>query len=151
MHGFHQLREMGIHDGGMAETFLDLIEPAECGEVLGRGAKDGFELLARAGVIGCLDQRATERDTRRQVGGMTLETGAAGLHGFSVIADAAELLRQGGEGDGRRVRLDPAPQLLYAGIFRHPLITIPSQGATVIDWVVVFTRPASSVTVRMMV
>ena len=92
----------------MAEPLVDLGEAADRGEVLGRGAEDGLELLARRVVVADFDERAAERDARGQVGGMPLQAGAAGLDRVVVAADAAELFREGRKRNRRRVREDPA-------------------------------------------
>jgi hypothetical protein len=45
---------------------------------------------------------------------MPQQTGATDVHGIDEPPEAAVLLCQGGEGDRRRVALDPAPQFLDA-------------------------------------
>ena len=66
-----------------------------------------------------LDQRTTQRDARGHVRRVPQQSGAAGLDRISEHAEAAVLLCERGEGDRRRVPLDPAPQFLDSSVSRH--------------------------------
>ena len=96
----------------------------------GRGAEDRFQLLARPVVVADLDQRAAERDAGGQIRRVPLQAAAAGLYGFFVAALTAVLLRQRRKRNRRRIHLDPASQLLYARILRHPPILRPTAASS---------------------
>src|SRR5438128_5217763 len=108
----------------MAKAFVELGQTADRGEVFGRGAKHRFQLLAGAVEVSGFDERASERHPRGKVCGMAQETGPAGFNRLVVAANPAELFRECRKRDRRRVRLDPAPQFLYARVFRHPRILL---------------------------
>ena len=95
----------------VATAVMDLGEPADRGEVLGREPEDVLELFPRVLVAADLDQRAPERDMRGQIGRMADQARRAGRDRLFEAPGAAEFLGERREGDGRRVRLDPAFEL----------------------------------------
>src|SRR5262249_17257297 len=72
-----QRGQVGIHLRRVPEPLVDLFEPADGGDVLGRGPEHRLELLARGVVVAGLDEAAAERDARREVGRVPLKAGAA--------------------------------------------------------------------------
>jgi len=105
----HELREVRIHLRRVAEPFVDLREAAGGRDVLRRGPKDGFELLACGIELAGFDQCAAERDPRRQIRRMALKTVEAGLDRFVAASEAPVFLRECRKRNLRRIRLDPAP------------------------------------------
>ena len=87
-------------------------ESADGGEILRRTLEHVLELGERGVEIVELDQRASQRNARREISGMEFETGAADLHRLVVAAGAPQFFRQLREGDRRRVLLNPAPKIL---------------------------------------
>jgi hypothetical protein len=114
----HQLREVRIHLGRVAEVFVDLRESARRRDVLRRRAQDRLELFARGLQIAGFDQRASERDARGQIRGMPLEACETGCHRFLVASEAPVFLRERRKRNRRRVGFDPASQFLYPRILR---------------------------------
>ncbi len=98
----------------VAATVMDLGQPADRREVLGREPEDVLELFPCVLVAADLDQRAPERDMCGQIGRMADEARRAGRNRLFEAPGAAEFLGQRRERDGRRVRLDPAFELFNA-------------------------------------
>ncbi|HEX6463035.1 MAG TPA: hypothetical protein VFZ98_01225 [Vicinamibacterales bacterium] len=103
---------MRIHLRRVAKALVDLPQAPNSGEVLGRRAQHGLELLARGIQVAGLYQRAAQRDARRQIRGMPLKAGDAGFGRFVIPAEAPVLLRERRKRNRRRVGLDPASQFL---------------------------------------
>jgi hypothetical protein len=101
-----------------------------------------FELAERDVELVELDQGAAERDAGRQVPGVKFEAGAADVDRFLEVAGAAAFLGELGEGDRRRVPLDPASKVI------DPLTIGHCGYGTVTVEVVVPERPSVSVTVN---
>ena len=74
---------------------------------------------------------------------MEAQAGTAGLNGLVEATGAPVLLREGGEDNRRRVRLDPAPQIVETGGLGHG-----DHDCTVTDLVTALFAPPLSVTVR---
>jgi hypothetical protein len=85
-------------------------------QVFRGAAKNLLEMLGGFLELPQLDQRSPQRDPRRHVGWMSLQSRAAGLDRVMEQPGATVLVGQCGEGDRRRVLLDPAPQLVDAGV-----------------------------------
>ena len=107
--------------GRVAVACVDFSERADRREVLGRGAEHVIELLARRFELPGREQRAAERDARGQVRWVPLEARTARLDRLLAAADAPELLGQRGEGNRRRVRLNPAFELFDARTVCHEI------------------------------
>ena len=90
---------------------MDFGDAANRGEIFRRALEDVLEFGERRLEIVELDQRAAQRDAGGEITRMKLETGAADVDGLLVMAGAAALLRQLGEGNRRRIRLDPASEI----------------------------------------
>src|SRR5262249_38398876 len=118
--GFVRQRgQVRIHLRRVPEPLVDLFEPADGGDVLGRGPEDRLELLAGGVVVAGFDEAAAERDARREVGRVPLKAGAARIDGVLIAPDPPELFRERRKRNRRRVRLDPASQFLYPRVLRH--------------------------------
>ncbi len=98
----------------LAAPTVDVGQRANRREVLWSGAQHLFKLGRRFVVGADLDERAAERDPRRNVGGVPQESGAAGVDGVAELPEAAILLGERREGYRRRVPLDPAPQFFQS-------------------------------------
>ena len=66
-----------------------------------------------------IEERASERDAGREVSGVDGEAGAADVHGFLELPRAPVFLGQLGEGDRRRVLLDPPSKIFQPLIDGH--------------------------------
>lgn len=92
----------------LASLLVNLGKGADSRQIVGCHAQGGaqfglsFVELARGG------QRTPECHTRRHVGRVALQAGSADPNSLGVVAGAAVLLRQLGEGKRRRVGLDSA-------------------------------------------
>ena len=103
----------------VATPVVDLGQAANRREVLGRQPEDVLELLACVFEPAHLEQRAAERDMRGKIRGMAHEACRAGRNRLFEASGAAVFLREGGERDGRRIRLDPAFEILNTRRIRH--------------------------------
>ena len=144
-----------------AAPLIDLGQGANSGEVAGRRIEDECQL--GEGVVKSieLDERAAERDPRRQVVRMMNEAGAADAHRFFVRAGAPALFSELRKNNRRRVRLDPASKLENVWLVCHVPVSVVERppavrhcrrygagGATLTDWLATENTPASSVTFR---
>ena len=127
----------------LAYAVMDLGKAANGGKVFRRQLEDVFELFSRVLQPADFDQRAAERDVSGQVGRMAHEAGCAGCNRLLETLGAPVLLGERREGDGRRVRLDPAFQFFNARSVRHGL----TDYSTVTVLVTRPVLPALSVTV----
>ena len=98
---------------------VNLRESADGGEILGGGAQDLLELCPRLFETPGLEQRAAQGDAGRQVGGMPLQSRFTDGNRVLELSAAAIFLRERGEGDRRRIQLDPASQFLDASAVGH--------------------------------
>jgi hypothetical protein len=98
---------------------VDVSERPYCGQIVRGHTHDLLELRLRFVVLPDLQQCTAERDTSRQVGRMADQPGTTGLDRVVKESEPTILVREGGEGDGRRVLLDPALQFVDTGIVRH--------------------------------
>jgi hypothetical protein len=87
---------------------MDLGKTANRCEILRGKLQDVSELVARVFQSADLDEGAPERHVSRQIGWMSNETRGAGLDRFFEPLGPPVFLGERGEGDGRRVRQDPA-------------------------------------------
>ncbi len=96
----------------LAPPTMDVGEGANGGQVLGRAAQDLLELDRRRVELADFDQGAAQRDARGNIRGVPQQPRAASLDRVGEHAEAPVLLGESGEGDRRRVPLDPALQFL---------------------------------------
>src|SRR5207249_2937320 len=89
------------------------------GEIVGRGLDDGLELAFGAVEVLQLDERAAERDARRDVARMLAETGAADVDGFLEAAGAPQLLGELRKRDRRRILLQASAKIIDARRIGH--------------------------------
>jgi hypothetical protein len=115
----HQLGEVRIHLGRVAEAFVDLRQAARGRDILRRRTQDCLELFARGIEIARFDQRTAERHARRQICRMALEARGTDFNRFLIAAETPVFLRERRKRNRRRVGLDPASQFLYPRILRH--------------------------------
>ena len=107
------------HFRQLPTAVVNLGEAANGREVLRCHAQHVFEMLLRLLVLVQFDERTSESDASGEVGGVPLQSGLAGGDGLFELTRAAVFLGKGGEGDGRRVHLDPAFQFLDARAVGH--------------------------------
>ena len=88
-------------------------------QVLGSGAEYPFELRLRRVELVNLEECPPERDARGKIPGMDGETGSAGVNRIFIQPGAAVLFGELRKRNRRRILLDPASKLFYAGIVRH--------------------------------
>src|SRR3954470_9658965 len=98
---------------------MDLSQSPNSGQVFRRELQDVFEFRARVLQPADFNQRPTERYVRGEIRGMSNESGRAGIDRLGEPCSAAVLFRQRRKGDRRRVRLDPALQILDAWTIGH--------------------------------
>ena len=91
---------------------MDVGEGANGGQILWCAAQDLLELDRSRVELADLDQGAAERDARGDVRRVPQQSRAAGLDRFGEHSEAPVLLGERGEGNRRRVPLDPALQFL---------------------------------------
>ena len=84
------------------------------GEILGRAPQDVLKFGLRFAELIEFEERPPERDAGRQIRRVQRQTGAADADGLLEVAGSPALLRQLGEGDRRRVLLNPASKILDA-------------------------------------
>jgi hypothetical protein len=83
---------------------------------------------------------------------VTLQSGTACLDGIVEQAGATILIGQRGEGDRRRVLLDPALQLVDAGVVGHVCFSFQIRYGAIVTVVLIEpVLPESSVTVSVTV
>ena len=104
----------------VAEAMVNLRQAADCREILRRELEDVLELLLRFLEAADFHQRAAKRHSGRKVRRVPDEACVAGIDRFLILLGAPVFLRKRRERNGRRIQLDPAFQLLYAGVIRHP-------------------------------
>jgi hypothetical protein len=97
-----------------AEPVMDFRKSANGGKILRRKPQNVFELVPRVLQAADFDECAAEGHMGRQIGRMSNEAGGAGLDRFFETFSAPVFLGERGEGDRRRVRLDPASQFFNA-------------------------------------
>jgi hypothetical protein len=105
---------------GVAFAVEDLGEAAHGGQILRGLAGDELELDPRVGELSEVEQRPPERHPCRQIAGMPGEALAADPHGLLGLPGTPVFLGQLRKGNRRRVGLDPASQVIDAGM-RHGL------------------------------
>ena len=77
---------------GFAAAPVDVSKRANRREVLRSRSQRIFKLGRRFVISADLDERTAQRDTRRNIGGVPQETGAAGVDGVDELPEAAILL-----------------------------------------------------------
>jgi hypothetical protein len=98
---------------------VDFREAADRGEIFGRALEDVLELDQGGAEIVQLDEGTAEGDARGEVPGMEREAGATNVDRLLEVARAAALFRELGEGDRRRILLDPASKIFDSLIVGH--------------------------------
>ncbi len=98
----------------VAAPVVDLGEAADRRQVFRSAREHPDQLGLRLVVLTELDEGAPERHARRQVRRMNLEAGPARIDRLLILPGATQLLGQLGEGNRRRILLDPAPQVIDA-------------------------------------
>ena len=98
----------------LAQPVMDFGKTPDGREILRRQPQDVFELVPRVLQAADFNECAAERHVSRQIGGMSNEAGGAGLDRVFETSSAPVFLCERGEGDRRRVRVDPAFQFLNA-------------------------------------
>ena len=102
-----------------AEPVMDLGKTANGREIFRRKSEDVLELVPRVLQAADFNECPAERHVGRQIGWMSNKAGGAGFDRFFETLGAPVFLGEGGEGDRRRVRLDPAFQFFNARRVRH--------------------------------
>ena len=100
-------------------AIVNLREAANRREILGRRPQDLFQLLARLVEPAELEQRPAQSHACGQVGGMPLEAGLTRGDRLFELSGAPVLFGERGEGDRRRVHVDPAFEFFDAGTVGH--------------------------------
>ncbi len=111
--------------GKRSAPVVDLGQPADGGEIFRRALQDEIEGGLRLVELIQLDQGAPERDAGGQVSGVNREAGPADLDRFLMLSSAPAFLGELGEGDRRRILVDPAPQIVNSVVVGHRLFTAP--------------------------
>ena len=98
---------------------MDVGQTANGRKILGSSTKNGLELRLRLIELSDFEQRAPERDTSGKIGRMPRKARATGFNGVVKTSCPAVFVGERGEGNRRRVLLDPALQLLDSRRVRH--------------------------------
>ena len=134
----------------IAATRVDLRDPLERREVLGRRGQHARQFHQRLIQLAEVQQRPAERGPGARVLRVNGQAGAAGADSIGRPAGAAQLLCEGGKSKRRRIHLDPASQLLNSGAVRHGnsvgLCAGRRHGLTVTFFVMSAVRLAESLT-----
>src|SRR5689334_1852922 len=98
---------------------VDFRDAANGGQILGGALQYAFELGLCGVEIVYFDQRAPKCHPCRQIAWMDRQSGPARGDRVFVASGPPVLLSQLGKCNRRRVLLDPASELVNAGIVRH--------------------------------
>lgn len=105
----------------------ELIEAAARQQIVWSRAQNELEFGTRLLRLPEGRQRAAERHACREVCGVMGEPGAGDAHGVLELAAPPVLFRELRKHNRRRILLDPASELLDAGVIgRHPPIVAPT-------------------------
>ena len=105
--------------GGLVRSLMDLRELANRDEVVWRSVEDAKKLGARLLQPVKLEERPTQRDPCRQVGGMLCQPRLAHPNGFFEVSGPPVLLGKLRKSNRRRILPDPASKVFNPGIVGH--------------------------------
>lgn len=131
------------------ELTADLGDESKCGQIVGNRLEHQAQFSLGLGEAAERAVGSRQRESARSIGRMMAQPGLGHLHSLAELATAAVFLGQPHEKHRRRIREDPASEVVQStSLVVH---AVGDQGSTTKDLDVVAVRLLPSVTVSEMV
>ena len=108
----HRLRQV-------AAAPVHITERTKRGKILRRTLQDGVEFVFCLIELSGVQERPAERDPRRKIPGMALETLPADVDRFLIPAEATAFFGKLRKRNRRRILFDPASKVVQSAVVRH--------------------------------